>query len=353
MSGEHEYYAEADAAAPPRGSGAPEDNGAGSRPPGLLDGAAFALDQPEHIPAVWGDGRGVLWAAGEPLMLYGPDGVGKTTVGQQLLLRRVGIGAPELFGLPVAPHGRGLYLALDRPRQAGRSMRRMVSEEDRALLTERVCVWPRSVPFDIVRNPSGLLAFTLESGCRTVLIDSVKDLAPNLSDEESGAAFHKACQLCLEAEIEVVALHHPRKAQADNKKPRTLADVYGSRWLTAGMGSVILLWGDAGDPVVKLEHLKQPAEIVGPFELLHDAQRGTTIVIESNDPAEIVIRADKPMTVGEVAKIITHKPDPPRSDVEKTRRRLDSAASDRRIRRIDAPAAGLATFYQPIESEKQ
>ena len=54
----------------------------------LLDGAAFALDAPTHVEAVWGDGSRVLWAQGEPLMIAGPDGVGKTTIGQQLTLAR-------------------------------------------------------------------------------------------------------------------------------------------------------------------------------------------------------------------------------------------------------------------------
>ena len=52
----------------------------------------------------------------------------------------------------------------------------------------------------------------------------------------------------------------PPPAQRENggAKPKRLADVYGSRWLTAGMGSVLLLWGEPGDLVVEVRHLKQP-----------------------------------------------------------------------------------------------
>ena len=60
------------------------------------------------------------------------------------------------------------------------------------------------------------------------------------------------------SEIEVVVSHHQRKATGYNKKPTTLADVYGSTWLTAGAGSVVLLWGEAGDPIVELTHLGSP-----------------------------------------------------------------------------------------------
>jgi hypothetical protein len=67
-----------------------------------VDGAAFALDAPDHVPAIWGADNRVLWAKGEPAMIYGPQGVGKTTIAQQLVLRRIGLGR-ELLGEPVRP----------------------------------------------------------------------------------------------------------------------------------------------------------------------------------------------------------------------------------------------------------
>ena len=103
---------------------------------------------PTHVEAVWGDGSHVLWAQGEPLMIAKPDGVGGTTIAQQLALCRAGIATPTLFGHTITPDSdhRVLYLALDRPRQAARSMRRMVSEADRKLLEEGVVVWAGRAP---------------------------------------------------------------------------------------------------------------------------------------------------------------------------------------------------------------
>jgi len=126
---------------------------------GLVDGAKFALDAPTHVEAVWGDGSHVLWAQGEPLMIAKPDGVGGTTVAQQLALARAGIAEPTLFGLPVTVQfdHRVLYLALDRPRQAARSMRRMVSAADRKLLEEGVVVWTGPLPFELVAEPEQLV----------------------------------------------------------------------------------------------------------------------------------------------------------------------------------------------------
>src|SRR5690349_19894175 len=68
----------------------------------VLDGAAFIRSVPDTVPAIWGRDGSVLWAEGEGLMLVGPDGVGKTSVGQQLVLSRIGVRG-SLLDLPVAP----------------------------------------------------------------------------------------------------------------------------------------------------------------------------------------------------------------------------------------------------------
>ena len=45
---------------------------------------------------------------------------------------------------------------------------------------------------------------------------------------------------------------HERKAGQDSKRHHALDDVYGSTWLTSGLGSVIAINGDPGDPTVEL-----------------------------------------------------------------------------------------------------
>ena len=48
-------------------------------------------------------------------------------------------------------------------------------------------------------------------------------------------------------------------------------------------GSVLLLWGQAGDPIVELRHLKQPSEPVGPFMVEIDHRSGGVSVAEGSD----------------------------------------------------------------------
>jgi replicative DNA helicase len=319
-----------------------------------LDGAKFALDAPTRVDAVWGDSSRVLWAKGEPLMIVKPDGVGGTTIAHQLILARAGIKVPTLLGLPVASDldRRVLYLALDRPRQAARSMRRMVTEDDRRALEAGLTVWPGALPFDLVSTPGRLLAFAQEHDAGTVVIDSLKDVADKLSDEAVASAINKAMQICVDAGVEVLTLHHQRKAQGNNKKPRTLADVYGNRWLFAGCGSVVMLWGEAGDPVVELTHLKQPADEVGPLTLLHDNHAGTTTLLHGADAVELLRASDEPLTAKQVATALFGKREPQENEVAKAKRRLGRPVEEGKAEQLDTAEgeAALWGFKQGVDA---
>jgi replicative DNA helicase len=296
----------------------------------MVEGDRFVLDVPETVPAVWGDGHQVAWAAGEPLLIVGPDGVGKTTVLQQLLLALIGVrGTAQLFGLPVVTGRRVLYIAADRPTQAQRSMNRMVGEKDRALLHESLVVWRGPLPFDLVTEPGALLSLARRAECDVVGIDSLKDVASKLSSDETGQGVNAAFQTCCVEGVDVAAAHHQRKAQAGAPKPKFLSDVYGSRWITAGCGSVFMLWGEAGDPVVELSHLKQPDEPIGPYSILHDHVAGSSSVMDRMDAYTVVTSSLKGTTVAQVATTLFGNAE--RNSFEKARRQLKSLAAAGKI----------------------
>jgi hypothetical protein len=246
-----------------------------------VDGAEFVLDQPPSPEAVWGAGERVLWAADEALLIAGTDGVGKTTLAQQVALGRVGVGDGEVLGFRVqGSEGSLVYLALDRPAQIARSLGRMVTEDDRALLKERLAVWRGPLPANPEAGAFALadwLRDTYGSDVTTVIVDSYKDVLPGISEDRGGAALNSAMQEVLARGVQWLGLHHNRKlSDEDRRKKRdyTLADIYGSRWLTAGTGSVLFLVGDAGDPVVEVHHIKQPSARVETMLVAHDRASG-------------------------------------------------------------------------------
>ncbi len=302
----------------------------------LIPGGAFVLDGSKGVPAVWGDGEQVAWSEGEPLLIVGPQGVGKTTIAGQLVKARLGL-APAVLGMPVqSGERRVLYLACDRPAQVKRSLRRMVSEDDRAILDARLVFWRGPPPADFAKHPRTLLDLCRAADADTVVIDSLKDVALELSKDDAGAGLNGAFQHAIAAGVEVLGLHHQRKNNASGGKPTSLADVYGSTWITAGCGSVILLWGDAGDPIVELTHLKQPAETIGPFQVSHDHQTGMSTVAESVDLLELARRTPHGLTAGGAAVVMFEEPDPSKVQVAKARRKLDGLVRKGLLHRQEA-----------------
>ena len=311
------------------------------------------LTAPETVESVWGDGHRCLWPVGEPFIVCGPDGVGKTTLFQQVVLHLAAVLDGLFLGLPVRSEGRVLYLACDRPTQAMRSFRRMVSEDDHELLDQNLTIWRGPLPFNLAAMPTGLVDLARHFGARTVVIDSIKDVAPDLSKEESGLGVNAAFQHAVAEGIEVAALHHQRKQQSGAAKPRHLSDVYGSRWITAGAGSVVMLWGEAGDLVVDFDHLKQPDETVGPFKLIHDHVYGVSTVAESVDARSVVAGARNGITAAAVAAQMFDAAAPNRNQIEKARRQLERLTREGRVHKKDGtrggPGGGDAAVYMPVE----
>ena len=322
----------------------------------FLDGASFILDAPERVPSVWGDGDECLWAEGEALMLCGPPGVGKTTLTGQVVRGLLGL-QPKVLGLPVREVNRVLYLAMDRPQQIARGLRRTFAESDRPTLADRLLVWPGPPPGDVAKHPTVLLSLAQLAEADVVVVDSVKDAAVGLSEDEVGAGYNRARQQALTDGVQVLELHHMVKRGANGAKPKELADVYGSTWLTAGAGSVALIWGAAGDPIVELTHLKQPAAEVGPWKLQHDHDNGTTSRFQGNDPVVIVASFGAGgATANDVAKALYSSEKPSESEKEKVRRKLRRLADEGLLesweKARDVYAGGRPqTYFRAAESQ--
>ncbi|MGY1641051.1 AAA family ATPase [Geodermatophilus sp. SYSU D00703] len=166
---------------PARGASADSKADAAEEKTRLCAGGTVILDAPDTVPAVWGDGDDVLWARGEALMLVGGPGVGKTTVAGQLVRGRLGLAA-DVLGLPVRPgRRRVLYLAMDRPQQIARGLRRLFTAEERHQLDERLSVWVGPPPADLAQSTDTLLDLARAANADTVVIDSLKDAALGLT----------------------------------------------------------------------------------------------------------------------------------------------------------------------------
>jgi replicative DNA helicase len=289
----------------------------------ILDGLTWIRKAPDHVPAVWGRGDKVLWSEGEYVLLTGPIGAGKTTLSNQALAGRLGL-LEHVLGYPITPgERRVLLLALDRPPQIRRALKRILREADDDTLRRLKVVTALSA--DLAAKPKLLADIVRKADADSTFIDTVSDVAIKLSSDEVGQGIASAFRYAIDAGSEVFADHHHRKRTSENRKPDKLDDVYGSTWIPAKAGSVICLWGSAGDPLVELSHLKQPAADVGPLEILHDHARGRS-EIKDEVTAFTVLGASNVATgttVKEVAAKVYGREKPEPNQIEKMRRDLE------------------------------
>lgn len=314
-------------------------------------GGTFVLDIPDHTPAVWGEGDNVLWARGESLIIAAGNGAGKTTLAGQLVAARLGV-TDTVLGFPVEPtERRVLYLAMDRPSQIRRSLRRHFRETDRQALDARLIVWKGPPPADLAAVPEMLLRLVQSAGADTLVVDSLKDAAIGLSDDAVGAGWNRARQMVIAAGCEVLELHHNVKRNATGGTPDTISDVYGSTWITAGVGSAILLVGAPGDPVVQFRHVKQPADEVGPFQVLHDHDAGVSTIYEQVDPLA-VLRAKRTITALEMAEAMFQTAKATLAEKEKARRKLDRMVDQGLATKVEGDrATGTPTLYTWVDPQ--
>jgi replicative DNA helicase len=316
----------------------------------FIDGATFILDIPDTIPALWGDGNDVLWPEGESLMIAGPPGLGKTTLCNQVLRAQLGLGDGTVLGLPVPPRlGKILYLAMDRPAQIRRAAHRIFTEEEREMLAERVLFWKGPPPYDIAKSPGLLLALAEEAGAQTVYLDSVKDAAIGLSEDEVGAGYNRARQRLLANGVQLAEQHHTVKRSPGGGPPVNIADIYGSAWITNGTGSIVLLTGEPGDPIVGFRHVRSPANEIGPWRLLHDQAAGTlTVDLDAMDLVKIAgaCGADG-LTAKAAAEVLFETDTPSRAQIEKGRRNLEQLARDGRLVCVEGGRGGSGATRKP------
>lgn len=317
------------------------------RPGRLVTGQAI-FDLPTDPVPIWGDGEEVFLAEGEALVIVGDSGVGKTTVAQQLAMGRLGVESFEsLLGYSIKPGEKNvLYLAMDRPSQAMRSIRRMVREQDRELLAERLRIWQGPPMHDFINDFQKLTQMCIEADADTLIVDSLKDVGKML-DDEGGSGWNRSRQEALAYGVQMIELHHNKKATTGE-----IADVYGSVWIPNGAGSVIALDGKPGDELVTLKHLKQPAAKIGPLEVEHDHPRGRSSIADKFDLMRL-LRQRGEVTAKDVAQVMNNKQEATKSDVQRARRALDKLVSAGQAIEHPGRKGGQAARWVPAQITEQ
>jgi hypothetical protein len=170
------------------------------------------------------------------------------------------------------------------------------------------------------------------------------------SDEERANMYNRARQLCLAHDIEWIELHHNRKANGDGKEPRSIDDIYGNRFITAGAGSALYFHGEPSDPIVKLAQLKAPYGEFFPKDVAIDKVHGTMEFYEATSIASILTVAGRAgITTLDIAKQVYGVKAPSKADKERVRRKLQIMADRGAVTRTHGGGTAGDRWHWPTE----
>src|SRR5260221_11718882 len=120
------------------------------------------------------------------------------------------------------------------------------NETDVALLDKNLKFLPVGYPIYYTRddNRRALEELIQKGNFECVIFDSLGSMTEkSLSDEtDAKLLMDWNDHLRVEFGISTIIIHHHRKAQTGNKRPNSIADIYGSHYFTARASTVMTLW---------------------------------------------------------------------------------------------------------------
>lgn len=207
----------------------------------------------------------VLPERGLGLIVSAPN-VGKSQLGLRLLMAQVVGGS--CAGYQHHEPGVGMFFSCEMGRAGLQKISRTMSPEGDMSNLIMVALG-ESMHLD--SSPSAKTFF--EDLLKTykpkgIVIDSLqKVISGSINDDDSIREFFSYLQsVCQRFDCYIWVIHHTRKAQGDNKKPKTQADIYGSGFIAASVDVALCLWPlDAQNKQIEVLQLKNRyAEIAMP-----------------------------------------------------------------------------------------
>ena len=132
------------------------------------------------------------------------------------------------------------------------------SVEDMKILEENLLIVPLGevLPLDTEQGKKFLEALLEEYKPDGIILDSMgKVTNKSLNDEEMAKKLNAYYgSLRKKFDLFIWFIHHNRKANGDNKKPRELSDIYGNQYISADLTSAVSLWKD--DDGIELNVIK-------------------------------------------------------------------------------------------------
>lgn len=192
-------------------------------------------------------------------MIAGPPEVGKS----QFIIRLAMYMAmgKKFINWDIKKPIRTMFLSLEMSHEALKlltdTMTQNLSDEERELINKSFFIWSGGygLSMDNADDQKLILDAIKEYKPEAVFIDSLtkatRDDINSNTTIDNVVNFIKRDIFSITGSL-VCFIHHNRKGQVGNKKPKSLDDLYGSRFIAADMDTVIALW-PVGDEIELLE----------------------------------------------------------------------------------------------------
>lgn len=195
------------------------------------------------------------------MVMAGKQGVGKTQFTLQALIH-MALGKP-LIGWKIDIPRRVAFLSMEMGaaeiKVFQREMNKLLSPEERALLQENFFIIPvgHSILFDESSDKKKIEQFIEAYHPEVIGVDSLsKTTAASLEEAAAKKVLDFADYLRMTYDCSVIFIHHNRKGQVGNKRPKELDDVYGTFWITATATTVIGMWQNQQTGEIEINYLK-------------------------------------------------------------------------------------------------
>ena len=197
------------------------------------------------------------------LLLSAKPGIGKTRLSLQGAIS-LALGIPFMqYEVPTAKRVGFFSLEMHQP-GIQYFLKHMLTDfpvEVVEQLQERLKIIPLGESFNVldIVNTSRVQAFIEEHGIDILFFDSLGRVTNKSlnNDEDTKALFDWDAAIRKRYGIATWYVHHNRKATAQNKQPKTLDDVFGSVYVTAGPTDIYALWSkEVVNSDIKLINLK-------------------------------------------------------------------------------------------------
>lgn len=195
------------------------------------------------------------------MIVSGAPGVGKTQLTLQMLIH-MAIGKPML-DWEIGPPRKVAFVSMEMGQAEIKifmeEMESILSPEEIDLLDQNFSIVPigQSLLFDQTADKKKIEQFLETYKPEVTAFDSLsKTTASSLEEAAVKGVMDFADQIRMNYDSSVVFIHHNRKGQVGNRKPKQLEDIYGSFYITATATTVIGLWSNNKSFMIEMDYLK-------------------------------------------------------------------------------------------------